>query len=45
MHIAKSLGMMLSDVLDHMTYEELLLWDAYFQMEREDQQAQARRHR
>jgi hypothetical protein len=45
MRIAKSLGMMLSDVLDRMTYDELLLWDAYFQLERDDQDAQARRRR
>ena len=36
MGVAKELGMTLAHLMDSMTYEELLLWSAYFANQHED---------
>ena len=38
MYLAKELGMTLGQLRREMTYEEVLLWHAYFQLEHDRQQ-------
>ena len=43
MGLAKELGMTLAQLLNSMTYEELLLWSAFFANQNEDHEKAMRR--
>ena len=45
MRLAKELGYTLSEITSRMSYDELLLWNAYLQIEKEDHEKQQRKQR
>lgn len=45
MTLARELGYTLAEITAKMSYEELLLWNAYFQVEAEDAKKRERKQR
>lgn len=45
MMLARELGYTLAEINSKMSYDELLLWNAYFQIENEDAEKRQRKRR
>jgi hypothetical protein len=43
--IAKELGITLAKLTDEMTYEELMLWNTFYQIEKEEADKESKRRR
>lgn len=45
MNVAKELGCTLTQLTANATFEEMVLWDTYFQIKHEDAEKEARRRK